>query len=72
MALWGDGRGWARPRAHRARARARASAAAELCGLNVDLHLNLHQVRGPERNYARQLDELGGEYDVVLESLGGR
>ena len=29
-------------------------------------------VRGPERQYARQLDDLGGSYDVVLESLGGQ
>lgn len=29
-------------------------------------------VRGPERQYAKQLDALGGSYDVVLESLGGR
>jgi NADPH:quinone reductase-like Zn-dependent oxidoreductase len=29
-------------------------------------------VRGPEGGYAQQLDEVGGEYDVVLESLGGR
>ena len=29
-------------------------------------------VRGPERRYARQLAELDKDYDVVLESLGGR
>ena len=29
-------------------------------------------VRGPERKYGAQLDELGGTFDVCLESLGGK
>lgn len=29
-------------------------------------------VRGGERGYSKQLEQVGGEYDVVLESLGGR